>query len=275
MTLLKIGEVFGNDTALPHKADKRNRPYCPFRESACTKQGIKNPLGICSFTDGEQATVVCPSRFLESSRLIVDAARLAFGINKRIIAVPEYRLLEVSEGKRERKKKIGKIDFLIALLDSESKAIDFAALEIQAVYISGHSIRPVFENYLATGKLREDGLRRPDYRSSAQKRLMPQLALKVPVFRRWGKRFFVAVDKTLFETLPELRPQSPDNSEVTWLVYEFKQEVGKGFVMQEPNVIHTLWDDVVNSLREGKPPERSELLSELTMQAARRKQYKT
>jgi hypothetical protein len=36
---------------------------------------------------------------------------------------------------------------------------------------------------------------RPDYRSSGPKRLMPQLQIKVPSLRRWGKKMAVVVDE--------------------------------------------------------------------------------
>ncbi len=190
-----------------------------------------------------------------------DAAAIAFGRGAKCVAVPEVRVLEVlRDGKR---KKIGKVDFLLARVEA-GEAVDFAALEVQAVYISGVTIRPAFDRYIRTGKLADDAKRRPDFRSSAQKRLMPQLALKVPIFRRWGKRFFVATDSSFFSELPRMSPQSSGNSEVTWLSYDFERQSEGGFRMSSPTVIHTLWDDVETALREGKAPEKSEILAQLT-----------
>ncbi len=201
-----------------------------------------------------------------------DAAKIAFGKGGKCVAVPEVRVLEVlRDGKR---RKIGKVDFLLTHI-VEGKAIDFAALEVQAVYISGTTIRPAFNRYVETGVLIEAGKRRPDFRSSAQKRLMPQLALKVPIFRRWGKRFFVATDSTFFAELPAMNPQSAGNSEVTWLSYDFERQPGGGYHMQSPKVIHTLWDDVETALREGKAPEKSELLEQLTESAGRLQSFIT
>jgi len=37
--------------------------------------------------------------------------------------------------------------------------------------------------------------------------------------------------------------------------------------MQSPNVVHTLWEDVETALREGKAPEKTELLAQLTESA--------
>lgn len=208
--------------------------------------------------------MVCPVRFLEGGIMFRDAARIAFGKGITYVAVPEVRVLEVlRNGKR---KKIGKVDFLLTRIEG-AKAIDFAALEVQAVYISGATIRPAFNHYVRTGELLNEGKRRPDFRSSAQKRLMPQLALKVPIFRRWGKRFFVATDSTFFSELPPMNPQSAGNSEVTWLSYNFERQNQGGYSMQPPRIVHTLWDDVETALREGKAPEKSELLAQLTESA--------
>lgn len=258
MSLLQIAEVFGHDTGIKVEEKVRRTPYCPFRKNVCTKQNKSDPLGICSYTDGQTATVVCPVRFREAGRLFVDAGRAAFGTGHRVLVVPEVRLLEIPE----TKKRIGKIDFLIALLDGNDKPVDFAAIEVQAVYVSGKSSRGPFEHYLRTGGNHSDGRRRPDFRSSAQKRLMPQLSLKVPVFRRWGKRFFVAVDSNFFAAMPKLASVSAGNAEITWLVYPFHRGP-RGFSMDGPSVYHTLWDDVVTSLREGIPPDREELLADL------------
>jgi len=245
---------------------------CPFRGNDCAKGNKTDPLGICSLTEGRIATVVCPVRFLEGGIMFHDAAKIAFGKGVKCVAVPEVRVLEVLRG--GKRKKIGKVDFLLTHI-VENKAVDFAALEVQAVYISGATIRPAFNHYIQTGELLDDGKRRPDFRSSAQKRLMPQLALKVPIFRRWGKRFFVATDSTFFSELPPMNPQSSGNSEVTWLNYDFERQREGGYKMQSPNVVHTLWDDVETALREGRAPEKSELLVQLTESAKKLHSFTT
>ena len=219
MTTMRIAEVFGY--AIEDESEKaktaRKDEYCPYRKTACTKSSKIHPLGICSFTDGQFATAVCPYRFLEKDRIFLDAARIAFGEGKKFVPVPEISILQI-EGKR----KVGKVDYLLTQVDDNLDPIDFAALEVQSVYISGKSIRPAFEHFLEHGSLPDDPKKsrsRPDYRSSAQKRLMPQLRLKVPVFRRWGKRFFVVIDALFFQALPEFPTVDSGNTEITWLSY--------------------------------------------------------
>ena len=87
------------------------------------KEGPARHLFLYGWSTGNHCL---PVRFLEEGRLIVDAGRVAFGTSKRIVAVPEFRRLEVSGEHGRRVKKIGKVDFLLALLDEKNDATDFA-----------------------------------------------------------------------------------------------------------------------------------------------------
>jgi len=260
MALLQIAEVFGHavEDASESAQSDRLAKHCPFRNSPCTKSSIKDPIGVCTLSDGTAATTLCPVRFVQDSRMFVDAARLAFGPGVRFAPVPEISILRVKNNR-----KIGKIDYLLARLGGNERVVDFAALEVQAVYFSGGNIKQPMKEYLETGTLGADTWRRPDYRSSAQKRLMPQLSLKVPVFRRWGKKFLVAVDSLFFAALPDFRKvESPANSEITWLVYPFINSRA-GYQIRDPDVAYSLWDDVLTALREGQAPEPAEIVAQL------------
>jgi hypothetical protein len=204
-------------------------------------------------------------RFIEGGRVFKDVGRLAFGSGVKIIAAPEVRILRVTKlnDTGGRAHKIGKVDYLIARLDSQRKPVDFAALEVQAVYFSGASVRGAFQHFLKYRKLPPGSGRRPDWRSSAQKRLMPQLSLKIPVFRRWGKKFFVAVDSNFYGSLPAIRTiPSFANSEITWLVYPFARGT-QGYAMGQAEARFSTWDEVVTSLREGEAPDPSEVIEEI------------
>jgi hypothetical protein len=271
MSLVSIAEVFGHPTGdfSPAATKARKKKWCPFREGPCNKGSLSDPLGICSFGDEKRAGAVCPNRFLEGDRVFADAGKVAFGRGVELLIAPEIRILELP-GRRVRK--IGKVDFILGRLGRSGNVVDFAALEVQAVYFSGKSIKDSFHRYMKSGKVPSGSERRLDYRSSAQKRLMPQLNLKVPVFRRWGKRFFVAVDELFFESLPIPRTvDTIDNSEVTWLVYPLAKG-GRGYTLGEPKVHFTLWEDVLAALREGKEPTPAEIMGELTQ---KRSEFRT
>lgn len=261
-----ISEIFGRsilDTS-PAASKIRESRHCPFRDSICTKSSKKNPLGICSLSDGIEAAAICPVRFLEDDRVFRDAAKIAFGPGCEFAVFPEIRVLRIPDRSGKRDAKIGKVDFLLGHVEG-GRIRDFAALEVQASYFSGEAIRPAMNHFLKHGAL-DDAIsdRRPDFRSSAQKRLFPQLQLKVPIFRRWGKKFFVVVDTQFFNSLPVFKTTTPANSEIIWLKYPIRLH-GNRYTMDDPEIVGTQWDDLVTSLREGIAPEREEVLSELQM----------
>ena len=116
----------------------------------------------------------------------------------------------------------GRIDLVLA--QTAGGDLDWYGLEIQAVYFSGPGIGSEFD------RLREDAqhpppfpdnVRRPDWRSSSAKRLMPQLQVKVPTLRRRGKKLAVAVDRAFFDALGGANDDPVHDlgeGEVLWLV---------------------------------------------------------
>lgn len=267
---MNISEIFGHgisDHSEQAWADRKAR-LCRFRDGPCNKSSNTDPIGICSVSDGLEAASLCPVRFLEGGRIFRDAARIAFGIDASFAIFPEIRILQVPDPKKSgRMKKIGKVDFVLGKVD-QGTVTDFCAVEVQAAYFSGTETRSALNHFMANrnfGKL--DTFRRPDFRSSAQKRLIPQLQLKVPVFRRWGKKFFVVVDSQFFRSLPEFRTTTPANSELTWLVYPLARD-GDVYQMMNVQPAYTEWADVETSLREGRAPDPSEILSELQLKFA-------
>lgn len=122
-------------------------------------------------------------------------------------------------------KSAGKIDLVIA---SERQGLRWFGLEVQAVYFSGAGMEAEF---MALRQDRHDQPpyplhnRRPDWRSSSAKRLMPQLQIKGPTLRRWHSKIAVAVDRPFFASIggPSAQPsQDLDAGDVVWLVPELR-----------------------------------------------------
>lgn len=254
---MKVAEVFGtsvHDHSLDAE-DLRARRWCRFRNSVCTKVSKINPIGICALSIGNDATIVCPARFYEDSRVFRDAAKIAFGEGAEVVVLPEHKLLSIPAAiEDDKSKKIGKVDFMLGRLEND-KIVDFAALEIQSVYTSGGGVKDAFGHFIATREAGKEGDLGVDFRSSAQKRLVPQLRLKVPIFRRWGKKFFVAIDDTFFAALPEFGATTSGNSELTWLAYPLRLQGAQPLILDDPMVHHTEWSKVEQALEEGKPPD--------------------
>lgn len=208
---------------------KAEKPRCPFQagEPQCNKKG-----GVCSIVpyqkaeDGtaeltaENAVITCPKRFEEDQLLVVWLAEVA-GFDKS----QTYTAKEVPFMKNpQTKKTAGKIDYVVARMDGES--ITWYALEIQAVYFSGPGMEEQFkileEDYGENPPF-PNANRRPDWRSSSAKRLMPQLQAKVPTIRGYLAKTVIAMDWQFFSELGG--PTPPDqvkldyrDGDIIWLV---------------------------------------------------------
>lgn len=205
----------------------RTVPRCPFRPITCNKKG-----GVCSLqpygeSEGAIATVegppviVCPNRFEQSSMLVRWLADIVQFRPEEVQLAREVPFMQSVVTQRSA----GKIDLVIA---ADRHELKWFGLEIQAVYFSGDGMTLEFEALRASTSIRPPyplGRRRPDWRSSSAKRLMPQLQVKGPTLRRWHSKLAVAVDRPFFDSTggPSDTPNLDlDAGDVIWLVPELR-----------------------------------------------------
>jgi len=241
-----IAEWYGQDftslsaaqrvTLAEHALDEADAepPACPFQPNhpPCSKKG-----GVCSiqrYAEGEnhrlgvfvgEPVITCPRRFEEESLVNKWLAEIAgFPLGKTHVAgeVPFMQSTETN-------KPAGKIDMIVAYMHGED--LRWHGLEIQAVYFSGKGMTSEFE------ALRDDTrepppypseVRRPDWRSSSAKRLMPQLEIKAPTLRRWGAKLAVAVDRPFFNAVGGTSHQPShdlNEGDIIWLVTRLERAV--------------------------------------------------
>ncbi len=107
-------------------------------------------------------------------------------------------------------------------------AVDFGALEVQAVYISG-TVREPFEYYMEDPKARgqmdcpdQPNYPRPDYLSSSRKRLAPQLLFTRRHPPLWRRKCAVASNKSFYDTLPRLTEAPKGKAEHVRLIYDLR-----------------------------------------------------
>ena len=223
MAAQPLAEVFGyriDDSSEDAQRFRRGR-LCPFNNKvpSCTKDKANDPLGVCSIYHGDSITITCPIRFRENWRIVSDAATLFFPSGMRWTALTEIRLLDAND------RSAGNIDVVLVSYDEQGQLIDFGALEVQAVYISGN-VREPFRAYTqsieANTSFDWEGRKSPraDFLSSSRKRLAPQLIYKGGILHSWGKKMAVAVDQAFFSELPELPRVEADAADVAWLVYD-------------------------------------------------------
>src|SRR5438094_8799526 len=95
--------------------------------------------------------------------------------------------------------------------------------------------------------------RRPDWRSSGPKRLLPQLQTKVPTIRTWGKKMAVVIDEAFFSSLVGLeREKHLSNAEIAWFVVKYELESNR-WKLTPKEVVFSHLDTSVKALTGGIP----------------------
>ncbi len=221
-----LAEVFGHLISDQSASANRYRArrLCPFNNKVpnCTKDKAKNPLGVCSVLHDGKPAITCPVRFREDWLITDDAASFFFPEDATWSSLTEVRLNDANG------KSAGNIDVVLVSYDIDGKVLDFGALEIQAVYISGN-VRDPFECYMKDPRGRanmdwsdQPNYPRPDYLSSSRKRLAPQLLFKGGILNSWRKKSAVALNKSFFDTLPQLTQAPKDKADIAWLIYDLQ-----------------------------------------------------
>jgi hypothetical protein len=270
------GELYGLDfSTLPPErvrelSSARYRSLvCPFKPVQpgkpapnCNKKG-----GVCSLRQfvqdrqggvegrGEPVTT-CPNRFLEGNLIAQWVGETLLGTSRPVvISQLPFLMGEIrAEGEADQDA-VGKIDEV--LVNAEGGALRWCALEFQAVYFSGKSMENDFEvmrAWTGPGVPFPKVHRRPDFRSSGPKRLMPQLQTKVPTISRWGKKMAVVVDRAFWDSLGEMRGvKDLSNCEIVWFVVSFAPAKRGRFSLKRDSTHFTTLDNAVEGLTGGTP----------------------
>ena len=219
------------------------KPECPFRGGACSKKGgvcslrqyVQRPDGSVAPAEGEAGALrtTCPYRFYEDDRLLPWLGERLLGhpapkVVKEVgFLKPLPTIGQGMHGDHQQRKEIGRIDMVLVRPDSGPQ-LDWCAVEMQAVYFSGDSMSREFRflaDYRGADIPFPVGKRRPDYRSSGPKRLLPQLQIKVRDISRWGKRMAVVVDRSFFHALARMHFEDDiSNADIAWFVVRFDED---------------------------------------------------
>lgn len=223
-----LAEVFGfppgnfSDGA---NSSRRNR-LCPYNNGVpnCTKVSKADPLGVCSVHSGGSAVITCPVRFREDWIIAEDVAQFFFPSGASWMSMTEVRLRDNQD------MPAGNIDMVLVAFDDNHQVLDFGAVEIQSVYISGN-VRQPFDYFMVGPAHRHamqwQGQVRPDFLSSSRKRLAPQLLYKGNIINGWGKKLAVVLDRSFFQTLPALTEVGVEESDMAWFIYDLELDTGE------------------------------------------------
>ncbi len=239
---------------------KEERPPqpCPFlsrpgKPATCHKAG-----GICSLRLYERSPetgavqvaptrsnlrTTCPSRFEQDRTVYRWISEVILGTSNAVpigqtpFLQPVETMGEVdTDTKKEAgrtKREVGRIDNVLVVPGSEP--LHWCPVELQAVYFSGKKMALDFK---LMEQSQGDDLpwpvenRRPDYRSSGPKRLLPQLSTKVPTLTGWAKRMAIVVDQDFFNQLGRMSPANDlSNAHLVWFVVRYEEDTN-GLVLK-------------------------------------------
>lgn len=213
----------------------------------------------------------CPYRFEQGGTVIKWIGETLLGDPQPLVIGQIGFLEEESDGDVGDVEEVGRIDKV--LIHSGREPIYWCALEIQAVYFSGDSMRREFEELRSHSGPTipfPAGNRHPDFRSSGPKRLMPQLQIKVPTLRRWGKKMAVLVDRPFFNALGRMDTvKTVSNCDIAWFVVRYDETV-KGAVLKPDFVRLTTLERAVEGLTGGNPVSLDEFESRIRTKLGRR-----
>lgn len=249
-----IGELYGKSFHLLTTAERgewaelqlssirgKPAPDCPFLSTDASRVACNKGGGVCSLrlyeldpatgtvsfapgSDGRLRTM-CPNRF-EEDNLIYRWVGETILATPDAVSVREVGFLErIDAAGAPAVNDVGRIDRVLVVPDTD--LLQWCALEVQAVYFSGDAMRREWEaiqqhqgNVIPFPVAR----RRPDYRSSGPKRLMPQLQIKVPSLRRWGKKMAVVVNEDFWDALgPMDSINQVSNCDIAWFVVGYDE----------------------------------------------------
>lgn len=236
---------------------------CTKEGGVCTIRPYKQDAGTgeVSIAPGDEGALctTCPYRFYERNLVFQWIGETILGSASPLI-VGEVGFLEREEsafGYEEDspgREDVGRIDHV--LVHPNTDVLSWCAVEMQAVYFSGDSMQKEFR---ALSTSTDDALpfpagrRRPDFRSSGPKRLMPQLQIKVPTLRRWGKKMCVLVDRNFFHSLGHMESvKHVSNGDIAWFVVRYDESDAVAHLC--PDFVHfTTLERAVEGLTAGNP----------------------
>ena len=224
--------------------DERPKQPCPFlsrpdRSVNCHKEG-----GICSLRSYERSRITglvtldsrrsplittCPSRFEQAGTIckwvneVVLPNQAAFPIGETPFL---RRTPKIGETSKAARREVGRMDNVLVVPDTEP--LMWCPVEKQAVYFSGKRMLLEFD---AIARTLDDRIpfplesRRPDYRSSAAKRLLPQLETKIPSLSKWAKKMAVIVDEEFFAQFDPMKEEEHITlAEILWFVVKYEMQ---------------------------------------------------
>lgn len=223
----EIGGILVQNISIPDRKNLRNDITCPFDGSLCNKKDH-----VCTVKQYEPQSdlfhiehplvALCPRRLRQDNTVLDTIASLFDGTTH--VRLPEYRL-PYNHGDTDDEG-VSRLDYMLA---NNSLLV---GVEVQTVYFSGDAMSADIDHIMESSDTFPEpiGTRHPDYKSSSNKRLWPQLESDWNLLHQQktvpNVKLAVVVDRSFFNTLP-FRSEgllSPHEAEVVLIVVDFNGE---------------------------------------------------
>lgn len=236
------------------------------------KQEIDVHAGLHE-TDGPVVTI-CPQRFVQNLTAFRAIGKTVLGTDSPILISETPFLGQAGGSEEDSTRKAGRIDWILVRPDSlNAGQLRWCAIETQALYFSGRLMKPDFEAYAAQRQvIFPSFVRRPDHRSSAAKRLAPQLSVKVPRLTQWSAKTVVLVDqyfRSKMGVMPDaLLGQHSESDKLDAAELVFAVMKYQNGVLQPPTFHYPTLVAAIDALDAAKPIPRSIFENNLRIAAA-------
>jgi len=253
---------------------------CSKRHGVCSTRRYRNDSGTAQRLEDpdDSPTITCPYRFHQALTVFRWIARELLHTSEALL-VKEVGFLEAPLSSVEEagsdEQVVGRIDMI--LLDPQSLRtgpMSWCAVELQAVYFSGPGMAQELSHvrqHPSDSIPFPASIRRPDYRSSAPKRLMPQLQIKVPTLRRWGKKMAVVVDRHFYGWMGQMElARDVSSGDIAWFVVDLAESQSIPMYTIHESLLHvTTLERAVEGLTGGIPLALDAFEERIRQQSAR------
>lgn len=249
-----ICEILGQPA--PTMRNPVNADYrCPFRNSICTKssQRIEGPYPVCTIFYAGKPICVCPKRFYEEE-LVRDILKVVW---------PHKMQANYQHAHEVQLKNFGKVDFVIADIDSESGSfVDFISVEIQGIDITG-SVEPAYTALINNAP----SIERPTYGlnwMNVLKRFITQLITKGYFHHHWQSKIVCILQTPIYDSIKKtlgFSELSVEEGNIVFMLYDYvvDEERGPGFLkLKFTRALGTKHSDLMTGILYQTPPDREE-----------------
>lgn len=194
-------EIFG---FVPENKSKiaqthRRSRICPFIGTSCVKEQYRTeepPTGSCIVSHLGKPHIICPKRFYEDDfHVLWEAVDSIFGSDIEAVLIPEANLR-----RRERRKKIGVVDWVAVKLRSGGGIDDFIGIEVMANQTtSTGGLTDALKEFDRTGQFSKTHYGYGLNTYMQIKTFFTQCLAKGRLLNRWSKKYVWIMQDVLFE----------------------------------------------------------------------------